>query len=265
MKEIRNIIFDFDGTLADTSKLIVATMQQSIKDYGLPYRNEDEIKATIGVRLEEIPSILWPDIEGIGNPLAAIYRENFEKLKDKIPVTLFLGVKETLSFLQDNGYSMAIATSRNHSSVVDLTERLGIKKHFDYLLGGDNVSKGKPNPESIMKILNEMDWNSDETLMVGDMSVDILMGKNADVLTCGVTYGNCKESELKEVAVDYIIPEFPDLTKIIIPEEDAFEEEISLRHINSAECQCAECRKEKSKYVQIVDEDRFVDNLNDWD
>ena len=66
MEQIRNIIFDFDGTLADTSKLIVATMQKSIKEYGLPSRTEEQIRATIGVRLEEIPLILWPSHKDIG-------------------------------------------------------------------------------------------------------------------------------------------------------------------------------------------------------
>ena len=77
---IRNLIFDFDGTIADTSKLIVATMQKSIGIAKLPYRNEDQIKATIGYRLEEIPSILWPDLSSIknfGESVAAIYRKNF--------------------------------------------------------------------------------------------------------------------------------------------------------------------------------------------
>lgn len=210
-----NIIFDFDGTLADTSRLIVATMQKSIEDYGLPYRNAEQIKATIGVRLEEIPSILWPGITGLGEPFAAIYRENFEKLKDEIQVELFPGVKETLALLLDKGCQMAIATSRGHKSVKELTEQLGIRDYFDYMLGGDNVSEGKPNPESIYKILKDMDWNKENTMMVGDMSVDILMGKNAGVSTCGVIYGNGKELELKEAGADFIIPKFDDLMGIV--------------------------------------------------
>ena len=215
IEKIKNIIFDFDGTLADTSKLIVATMQKSILDYGLPFRNEEQIKATIGVRLEEIPSILWPLFTGIGEPFATIYRKNFEELKDKIPVTLFRGVKETLSKLKEGGYKMAIATSRSHRSVEELTKQLGIRDCLAYLLGGNDVSEGKPNPESIFKILSEMDWKKDETMMVGDMAIDILMGKNAEIKTCGVTYGNGKTLELEETGADYIISDFSKLADII--------------------------------------------------
>ena len=212
MSKIKNIIFDFDGTLADTSKLIVATMQKSIHDYGLPFRNDEEIKATIGVRLEEIPSILWPSVKGIGEYFADIYRRNFQELKYKIPVTLFKGVKETLSGLKEEDCKTAIATSRSHHSVDELAQQLGIRDCFDYLLGGNDVLEGKPNPESIYKILSEMGWEAEKSLMVGDMSVDILMGKNAGIKTCGVTYGNGDRINLEEAGADFIIS---DIRKII--------------------------------------------------
>lgn len=215
MAEKKNFIFDFDGTLADTSNLIVATMQKSIKDYGLPFRNEDQIKATIGVRLEEIPSILWPSFEGLGETFAAIYRKNFEELKDQIPVNLFPGVKESLSKLNKAGHQMAIATSRSHRSVEELTRQLRIREYFVYIVGGNDVSEGKPHPESILKIITDMDWKKEETLMVGDMSVDIMMGKNSGIQTCGVTYGNGKPSELEEAGADYIISDFNSLTDLL--------------------------------------------------
>lgn len=215
MAEIKDIIFDFDGTLADTSKLIVATMQKSIQDCGLPVRDEEQIKATIGVRLEEIPSILWPSIKDLGEPFGQIYRKNFEVLKDQIPVTLFPGVKETLLRLKKDGYQMAIATSRSQRSVEQLTRQLGIRDCFLYLLGGDDVTKGKPDPESIFKILEAMDWKGENSMMVGDMAVDILMGKNAGIKTCGVTYGNGKALELEEAGADFLISEFATLPNII--------------------------------------------------
>ncbi|MCH5223451.1 MAG: HAD family hydrolase [Muribaculaceae bacterium] len=215
MEKIKNIIFDFDGTLADTSQLIVATMQRSIEELQLPFRTSEEIKATIGIRLEEIPSYLWPDIPELGEKMATVYRKNFELLKDEIPATLFPGVKETLSKLKEAGCRFAIATSRSRKSVEELTRQLGLRDFFTYMLGGDDVSEGKPNPESIFKILTELDWLKDETMMVGDMVVDILMGKNAGIRTCGVTYGNGKTLELEEAGSDFIISDFSNLTEVI--------------------------------------------------
>ena len=212
---VKNIVFDFDGTLADTSNLIIATMQQSIKEMGLPFRSDEEIKSTIGVRLEEIPSILWPEIKRLGDTYGVIYRKNFETLKDRIAIKLFPGVKKILAKLKENGYRMAVATSRSHRSVEELTNKLGIRDCFDCLLGGDDILEGKPSPESIYKILHDMDWKKEETMMVGDMSVDILMGKNAGISTCAVTYGNGKILELEESGADYIVNCFPDLMNIV--------------------------------------------------
>ncbi|MCH5234619.1 MAG: HAD hydrolase-like protein [Muribaculaceae bacterium] len=155
--KIKNIIFDFDGTLADTSKLIVATMKETIKEMRLPYRSDDEIKSVIGVRLPEIPTILWHDIHGIEDSFEDTYRKNFEVFKDVIPIDLFPGIKETLQILKEQGINMSIATSRSNHSVEELTDQLGIRGYFRYLLGGDNVLQGKPNPESIYKILRDME------------------------------------------------------------------------------------------------------------
>ena len=190
-------------------------MQKTIEDCGLPFRTEEQIKATIGIRLEEIPLILWPSFNGLKEKFVSTYRKNFEEKKGQIPVILFRGVKDTLVKLNERGIKMAIATSRSHKSVRELTEQLGIKDYFVYLLGGDDVSEGKPNPESIYKISSDMNWKPDETLMVGDMNVDIMMGKNAGVRTCAVNYGNGKQTELLEAGADHIIDSFSLLPEIL--------------------------------------------------
>ena len=62
MYKVRNIIFDFDGTLADTAPLIIATMQAAIRELDLPLRTNEECRALIGLRLEDIPAALWPGL-----------------------------------------------------------------------------------------------------------------------------------------------------------------------------------------------------------
>ncbi|MCH5226835.1 MAG: HAD family hydrolase [Muribaculaceae bacterium] len=213
--KIENLIFDFDGTLADTSALVVATMQKTIEEYGLPFRNAEEIKSTIGLRLDDIPKTLWPDKEVSGEKFAELYRKNFRIFKDKVPITLFPGVKDTLAILHEKGYRMAVATSRHHKSVVELSESFGILDYFSSIVGGDDVEQGKPNPESILAILKDNNWEKESSMMIGDMAVDILMGQAAGVHTCGVTYGNGKESVLKNLHPDFLIPEFHDLLKIL--------------------------------------------------
>ena len=71
--------------------------------------------------------------------------------------------------------------------------------------------KAKPDPEPVLNTLSALGFKASETLVVGDMNVDILMGKNAGAKTCGVTYGNGTKEELEEAGADYIIDSFDEL------------------------------------------------------
>ena len=205
---MKNLIFDFDGTLADTWPLIEAVMMRLIQEMNLPSRTVDEIKTTIGLKLEEAPLILWPDKHDIKDQFVTTYRRIFEEIKDKVDIGLFPGVKETLETLKNSGHRMAIATSRTTQSAEELTRRLGIRDYFDCVLGADKVVNGKPHPETVEKILAEMGWQPGESIMVGDMGVDIKMGRSAGLSTCGVTFGNGKIEDLEAAGADLIIDEF---------------------------------------------------------
>ena len=220
MVNIKNVVFDFDGTLVDTAPLIVKTMMQTISEMGLPSRTETECRATIGIRLAEIPHTLWPEREGIGDEYARVYRKIFDELKRPLGVSCFPGVIETLRELQRNGVGMAIASSRSHSSLAEYVDLFALEEIFVMLVGGDDVSHGKPAPDPVLRITETLRWNPVETLTVGDAAVDILMGKGAGTKTCAVTYGNGTRAELSSANPDYMISDFRELTKIIIPSSD---------------------------------------------
>jgi len=76
------------------------------------------------------------------------------------------------------------------------------------------VKEAKPKPEPVLKTLAAMQFAASETLVVGDMSVDILMGANAGTKTCGVTWGNGSREELKEAGADYIIDRMEELIEV---------------------------------------------------
>lgn len=176
MTSIKNIIFDFDGTLVDTAPLIVATMQAAIRELGLPSKSEQECKSSIGLRLEDIPMALWPDKPGTGPVYAATYRRIFEDLKGEIRAELFPGVIDTLRQLHNDGYRLAIASSRSHRSLADFVTLFSIAGLFDAVIGGDDVSNGKPAPDPVEAICEPLGWQAGETLVVGDTNFDIENG-----------------------------------------------------------------------------------------
>lgn len=211
----RNIIFDFDGTLADTAELTVETMHRTNRAMNLPEKSDAECRAMIGYRLEEIPSILWPDIPDLSERYAATFREIYKSAKEDFKIRTYPGVSDTLTRLKLNGIRMAVASSRSKVSLLDLCKELRIVDYFQMVVGGGDVKNGKPAPDPVNLVLATQGWDKDETLVVGDMSVDILMGMAAGTATCGVTYGNGSVKELRDAGAVYLISDFSELQVLL--------------------------------------------------
>ena len=213
---IRLIIFDFDGTLGDTRRNIVTTMQMTIAELHLPNRSEEECAATIGLPLAECFRTLFPDIQEELIPRCAeTYRRFFNENLKTIQPEAFPGVVETLSVLHQIGFTLTIASSRSRNSLTELTRNMGIADYISYILGADDVKEAKPKPEPVLKTLADMHYDASQALVVGDMAVDIQMGANAGTMTCGVTWGNGTRDELVQAGADYIIDNIGELIGIV--------------------------------------------------
>ncbi len=206
-----NYIFDFDGTLMDTSSVILSTIKATIKEMGLPEKTEEECRSIIGIRTDEAGRYLYPDLDISNAEFAKVFRANYDQLQKDAKEKTFPGVIETLKTLKNDGHRLAVASSRRLASLTDYLDKLGITDWFDMILGADSVTKGKPDPEPVLTILNALNWNADDTLVVGDADVDIMMGNAAGCKTCAVTYGNGSITSLKAANPDYMIHDFKDL------------------------------------------------------
>ena len=210
------IIFDFDGTLGDTRRNIVTTMLMTIEELQLPNCSEEECAATIGLPLAGCFRTLFPDIQEELIPRCAeTYRRIFNENLKSIYPEAFPGVVETLSILHQKGFVLTIASSRSRNSLMELTRNLGIADYISYILGADDVKEAKPNPEPVLKTLADMHFDANETLVVGDMPVDILMGINAGAKTCGVTWGNGTKDELENAGANFIIDKIENILTIV--------------------------------------------------
>ena len=126
----------------------------------------------------------------------------------------FPQVKETLEVLRNQGTILAIASSRTSESLRDLLGRMGMESLFSCIVGAQDIVHAKPDAEPVLKILDILGFMAEETLVVGDMAVDILMGLHARAKTCGVTWGNGTREELREAGADFIIDRMEDLIEI---------------------------------------------------
>ena len=213
---IRLLIFDFDGTLGDTRETIVLTMTRTLQRMGYRVAGENEIAATIGLPLEEGFRQLVPGLsEEETQACTATYRELFESNRKQLIPRLFPNVKETLEELDRRGYAMSVASSRSSRSLNGFLDEMGVSGFISYVVGADNVTFAKPHPEPVQKTLEALNFLPGEALVIGDMPVDILMGKRAGARTCGVTYGNSSREDLEKAGADIIIDDISSLPDIL--------------------------------------------------
>ena len=213
MNKTKVIILDFDGTLGDTTGVIVTTMQATIKELGLPSRTDAQCAKMIGLRLVEIPPVLFPETEVDGELYAQTYRRLFRIFNTDGAVKLYPNVIETLREFKNQGHILTIASSRSTASLTDYINNLGLSSVISYILGADDVKEGKPNPESVNMTLSKYGFTPDEAIVVGDTVFDIQMGINAGTRTCGVTYGNGSRESLSEAT--WLIDDFSQLLSLL--------------------------------------------------
>ena len=202
---IRLVIFDFDGTLGDSQKLITDTMLATIERLNLPMKSREECARTIGLPLKECFSSIIPMTDEQAEECAEVYSEIFNVKNVPGVVKAFPGVVETLERLSSQGILMSIASSRSHRTLAKLMDELDLLKYITYLIAADDVVEKKPAAESVLKTLRHFNIEAHETLVVGDTEFDILMGRNAGTHTCGVTYGNGSKESLEAAKAEWIV------------------------------------------------------------
>lgn len=213
MSNIKAVILDFDGTLANTTDVIIRTMYATIKELNLPERTYQECAATIGLRLQEVQKALFPDADLSPDAYAQTYRRLFNVFNSDGAVKIYPNVLETLAELKNRGMTLTIASSRSHRTLDDFVRNLGLTDTITYVLGGEDVTQGKPAPQAVNMTLKKYGLRPEEVIVVGDTVFDIDMGRNAGTKTCGVTYGNGSRESMADA--DWLIDDFSELLELV--------------------------------------------------
>ncbi|GAB6122446.1 HAD family hydrolase [Dysgonomonas termitidis] len=212
---IKTIILDFDGTIADTKDSIIQTIQATLDELGIQRANESGIKNLIGLPLREtFVRVAHLMDRNMQEKAIVLYREKYNQISLNT-VKLFPDVKETLKGLHDNGLTIAVASGKGKEALLNLLDRMGIARYISLVFGEQDVKNKKPAPDMALLILEKTNSSPQETLVVGDTVYDMAMGQEAGCITCGVSYGNHTEEQLKSRNPDFIIGKFTEITSII--------------------------------------------------
>jgi len=204
------LIFDWDGTLADSIGRIVEAMQVAATLSDMSVRDDVAIKGIIGLGLPEAIRTLYPHISP--NQMLT-FREQYAQTYvalEAVPSPLFAGVVQSLEAFRAEGYQLAVATGKSRRGLDRVLNAHGWQDYFEITRAADE-SASKPDPLMLHEILRHCDVAPEQALMIGDSSFDLLMARNAGMDSVAVGYGAQSLASLREFEPRLAIESFPEL------------------------------------------------------
>lgn len=212
----KKVIFDLDGTLADSSEPVLFQLHKLVEEFGTAPKTDEEIIHAVhssGGAIKDILRILLGE-HGIDEAL--IHARHSELIvESRHLIKPYLGVIETIEALQAAGYDLAIFTSRDKRMLQDPCCEL-LLPYFEVLISLEHVSKPKPHPEGVLAAAAALGVDAGDTIMVGDTAPDIVSGKTAGAVTIGITHGYGSKQSLEAAGADHIISSFEELRNLLL-------------------------------------------------
>jgi len=207
------ILFDLDGTLADSVELILGAFRHTFNSH-LGFVPGDHVWiAGMGTPLSSQIRALVTD-EELVEPMIATYRDWQNQHHDAL-LREFVGVRETLSLLHERGHEMALVTSKATEAAQRALRRIGIDELMSHVVGLDSTSSHKPNPEPVLQALAQLHRNPADAIFVGDSPHDIAAGNAAGVLTVAALWGPVSRQTLEAAHPSRLIADIRDLPPLV--------------------------------------------------
>jgi phosphoglycolate phosphatase len=197
-EEFNVLVFDWDGTLADSTALIAEAILRAADDVGAAVPDREQASHVIGLGLAQALARVVPDLPRERIPeFSARYRFHYGSGEDGI--RLFAGAREALDALRARGVRMAVATGKTRAGLARSLAQSGLAGHFAAVRCADQ-SQPKPHPAMLLELAEELDTRPERLLMVGDTSHDLEMAAAAGAGGVGVAYGAHSRAALERCA-----------------------------------------------------------------
>lgn len=207
----QGVFFDLDGTLLDTTPLIVKSFQHTFLTHFQRTVGLKDIQPFMGKPLRAAMEVMAPGEE---DALIATYRE-FNHIHHDQLAGVFEGVYETVKKLHDAGITLAIVTSKTSAMARRGLRLFNMEQYFSTVIGVDETQRHKPEPEPVMAALRETRLKACECIMIGDSAHDLLSGRSAGVRTAAVRWSQVPWEEISAADPDYTLETMTDLLKIV--------------------------------------------------
>ncbi|MEQ9520172.1 MAG: HAD-IA family hydrolase [Parvibaculum sp.] len=214
MSDLKLVVFDCDGTLVDSQHMIVAAMSRAMAEHGLVELPRATVLSIVGLSLEQAITKLLPT-ENVATVarVQESYRAAFFHLRDDpdLHEPLFEGTRQALTWLASRGdVVLGVATGKSQRGLRAILELHDIRDHFVTLQTADN-HPSKPHPSMMLQAMAETGARPENTVIIGDTSYDMVMGRDAQVRSIGVSWGYHKADELHAHGAELVLEQFADL------------------------------------------------------
>lgn len=214
----RPLLFDLDGTLIDSVRLILDSYHHVTRTLGLPERTDDEWLAGLGTPLKA-QFRQWADDAATMERLIAVYRE-YNLAHHDSRVTIYPGIAELMTEVKRRGHPTAIVTSKNRAGAERGLRLVGLMDAFDTIVGADDVVNPKPHPEPVhlaleRLALERLGLDGSSAFMIGDSVHDIHAGNAAGVATVGVTWGPFTREQIAPAGPTHVVTRPEELLALV--------------------------------------------------
>jgi HAD superfamily hydrolase (TIGR01509 family) len=210
-KEVDLVMFDLDGTLADTGRDLADAVNFTRAHFNLAPLPETLVYSHVGRGVEYLLKHALP-VESANQfqEVMRVFLDYYENhLLDR--TVLYAGVQDVLDYFR--GKLRVVVSNKIYRLTLAVVRGLGVEGQFDAIFGGDSAAEKKPHPALLNLVLRRFQIPAARALIVGDGDTDVEAGKRAGVITCGVTCGLGNKDDLIAAKPDFLIDQLTELTE----------------------------------------------------
>ena len=198
------IIWDLDGVLVDTEPDLQASFRASARAVGFGDLSEEQVSNKIGGGAKKALASIFGDAHSHLVEPALAYFKDYYPGHCAAHSVLYPDVKETLEALHGS-VKLAVVTAKIRPATLQILETLNIAHYFDYIVTADDMTRMKPDPQSIEMVQEQFDVAPDRVAMIGDMATDIQAAHRAGSTGIGVSYGYGTKEDIVAAGADWVI------------------------------------------------------------
>ncbi len=210
----KNIMFDLDGTVTDSGRAIMSSVEYALSHFGLTDQPIEKLHTFIGPSLFDSFEREYNMSEEDCNKAVSLYRSIYEKER-MYDVDIYDGIPELLDELKKSGHTVLLITSKPLVFSEKILEKIGLAKYFDHMVGPDLSDHSSDKKRLIEKAVDEFGLKKNECVMIGDTRYDIIGAVEAGVDSIAVTYGYGKNEEMKEAGATYMADSVQEVAGIL--------------------------------------------------